>query len=189
MNRGSSNPDCGGTLISDRHVLTAAHCTSSGYWKRYDVIVGEHKVSPHSQHSTDGTRHRVCRFADHPSYDYISLDNDFSILHLEQPVEFGARAVPACLPPVSFKGDFLNGKSLTVSGWGKLTEGGTSPNVLHSVVVPGWTNAACNQRQFYDNQIMDSMLCAGQANGGIDACTGDSGGKKNDWFGIKISCL
>jgi len=150
--------------------LTAAHCTTRG--GSYDVIVGEHRVTS----SEDGTRHSVCRHVDHPSYNTNTLDSDFSILHLDQPVQLGARAVPACLPQSSFSGDYLDGKDLTVSGWGALSEGGGSPNVLHKVVVPGMTNTFCNQRQIYGGQISSNMLCAGQTSGNIDSCQGDSGG-------------
>jgi len=69
---------------------------------------------------------------------------------------------------------FLAGKTLTVSGWGALTEGGGSPTVLNSVDVPGMTNAQCNQ--YYPGSIGASELCAGQTSGGIDSCQGDSGG-------------
>jgi len=150
--------------------LTAAHCTTRG--GSYDVIVGEHRVTS----SEDGTRHSVCRHVDHPSYNTNTLDSDFSILHLDEPVQLGARAVPACLPQSSFSGDYLDGKDLTVSGWGALSEGGGSPNVLHKVVVPGMTNTFCNQRQIYGGQISSNMLCAGQTSGNIDSCQGDSGG-------------
>ena len=170
VSRGSNSPFCGGTLISDRHVLTAAHCTSGG--RQYDIIVGEHRITS----SSDGTRHSVCRFVDHPNYS--NLNNDFSILHLNTPVQIGTRAAPACLPATSMGGDFLAGKTLTVSGWGALSEGGGSPSVLHSVDVPGMTNTQCNQD--YPGSITSSMVCAGQANGGIDSCQGDSGGKQSD---------
>ena len=172
-------------MISDRHVLTAAHCTSDN--RNYDVIVGEHRITS----TEDGTRHSVCRYADHPSYNSQTIDNDFSILHLDQPVQLGARAVPACLPLSNFRGDYLDGKTLTVSGWGDLGTG-WFPEVLHSVDVPGMTNFQCNQlltqptsfptssTSFYDyedNMITDNMLCAGQPSGGVDSCQGDSGGK------------
>ena len=170
VSRGSSRPFCGGTLISDRHVLTAAHCTRRS--RSYDVIVGEHRVTS----SSDGTRHRVCRFVDHPNYG--NYNNDFSILHLQSPVKIGIRAIPACLPPPSMGGNFLAGKSMTVSGWGVTTQGGGSPTVLHSVNVPGITNAQCGRMY---NGIRNAMLCAGPANGGKDSCQGDSGGKHEEW--------
>ena len=155
-------------MITERHVLTAAHCTSG----TIDVMVGEHRITSGS----DATRHTTCRYVDHPSYNTRPrLNWDFAILHLNTPVQLGARANPVCLPQTSMNDAFLGGKRLTVSGWGKLSEGGDSPTVLHSVTLPGMTNSKCNQD--YPNSITSNMLCAGQPSGGIDACQGDSGGE------------
>ena len=168
---GGNRPFCGGTLIDAQHVLTAAHCTGSGA-SGMQVIVGEHKVTS----SSDGTRHSVCRVVNHPNYNSpVNLNNDFSILHLSTPVDIGPRAAPACLAQSSMGGDYLVGKTLTVSGWGALSEGKGGPSVLHSVGVPGITNAKCNKVY---GSIQPAMLCAGTAAGGIDSCQGDSGGKQ-----------
>ena len=105
------------------------------------------------------------------------MNNDFAIVHLKQPVQLNVRAVPACLPTAVHGNEFLAGKTMTVSGWGRLSSGGSIPTVLHSVVVPGITNTACKAR-YGNSRITTQMLCAGDvANGGIDSCQGDSGGK------------
>ena len=174
--KGRNQPFCGGTLISANHVLTAAHCTKSD---NFDIIVGEHSITD----SSDGTRHEICNIKIHPEYNSPTpYNNDFSIVTLRTPVSLGARAVPACLPDVSVAGDALAlaGTSLTVSGWGKLSEGGSNPNVLHEVAVSAITNSQCMNSYVgseIEGWITNSMICAGNIDQGkVDSCHGDSGG-------------
>jgi len=77
------------------------------------------------------------------------------------------------MPPAKFAGNYLAGKSLTVSGWGARSEGGRPPTTLHAVRVPGISNYQC--RRSY-RSITDAMICAGETRGGVDSCQGDSGG-------------
>jgi len=165
---GSDRTWCGGTLIGPNHVLTAAHCM--GY--DFEIIVGEHDINSQE----DGTRHTVCGTTSHPNYNSGTTNYDFAIVRLAEPVQLGVRAMPACLADSSMGDEALGGQTVTVSGWGTTSSGGSQATVLQSVNVPAMTNAECRDTSYGENQITDAMLCAGQAEGGIDSCQGDSGG-------------
>merc|ERR1719221_1286415 len=160
-----SHPWCGGTLISSQHVLTAAHCTDGSSPSSIAVLLGEHKIDD-SQYN----RVAISAITDHPGYNSGTLDSDFSILTLAEPVTFSNSISPACLPATTSK-DYA-GHVATVSDWGTLSSGGNQPTVLNDVDVTIQTNQACNDA--YGNQITDNMICA--ASPGKDSCQGDSGG-------------
>ena len=174
---------CGGTLLTDKHVLTAAHCTFDLNDKPFEasdirVVVAEH----HQSDTSDGVRHDISSYKNHPQYDASTIDNDFSVLHLASPVELGDRAIPACLPDLRFSGDKLVGKYVTVSGWGRLNiketinDDSDYPELLQSVDLPVLSQEDC--RELYGpSDITNSMMCAGYISGGMSACHRDSGGR------------
>ena len=147
--------------------MTAEHCS---IYPGDDAIVAEHDL----ENSSDGTRHKICRKVDHPRY-------DIAIVHLEEPVQMGPRAVHACLPTLKYAGDFLAGKLMTVSGWGNTNYTHINyPDKLQVVNVTGVTVDTC--RDLYEDPIgeyvTDGDMCAGDIiDGGEDSCQGDSGGR------------
>merc|ERR1712179_257618 len=150
----SSQPFCGGTLISGKDVLTAAHCTSGSTTAAY-VVLGEHRLG-----TNDGEKKvRVCGVKNHPNYNDRTVDYDFAILTLCETVDFTTDISPACLPSSS-SNNYDNRESV-VSGWGTLNSGGSTPDVLHDVTVNTMSNSQCtgSSTDYSSADITDRMIC------------------------------
>ena len=136
-----SNGYCGGSLISNQHVLTAAHCVVRGGQVRplniFAVDLGEHDYS-----DTSATRMSISEIIPYPKYMINDGgDDDIAVLKLSSPVTFSLNIGPVCLPAHTM-GNHA-GKDAVVTGWGG-TGTGLSP-VLKEANVTILTNKACNE--------------------------------------------
>jgi len=154
---------CGGQIIGNKWVLTAAHCVSSTNPTNEFVSVG-------SVRSDNGLRVRVVRTLRHPNYNPSTIDWDAALLELESELTFSPSVGPVKLAngPDDFTGD-----DSVITGWGSTTEGGPTTPTLREVTVPVISNTQCSN--YYDG-ITARMLCAYVDGGGKDSCQGDSGG-------------
>ncbi|GFX60017.1 clotting factor B [Trichonephila clavipes] len=129
--------------------------------------------------------HVVMYVLRHPSYQQRYYYHDIALLRLERPVVFNNYVMPVCLPSPSLPlmdDEDLEGKKVTVMGWGDESFGGKTSRVLKEASFPIVSRQSCNSSYFrvasnrFPRGIIASMLCAGAPNGGKDACQGDSGG-------------
>lgn len=68
----------------------------------------------------------------HPQYNFFTYEYDLALVRLESSLTFAAHISPICLPATD---DLLIGENATVTGWGRLSEGGTLPSVLQEVII------------------------------------------------------
>ncbi|XP_048488121.1 trypsin, alkaline B-like [Plutella xylostella] len=163
---------CGGTILNQDFVVSAAHCTDNNGAANHRVRAGS------AIRNSGGQLVYVSYYRNHPDYGKKEdFDCDITLIRLAKRLTFGASVQPA---PINAAGSEIpDGTAVVHAGWGDMEQGAMTPSLyLRDVTVYTINHAECVYRyEDYETHVTDNMICVGILDvGGKETCQGDSGG-------------
>ncbi|XP_016937311.3 trypsin-1 [Drosophila suzukii] len=159
---------CGGALISNNFVLTAAHCADLGGEPPSQVRLGGDNLT-----LAEGEDLPIRRVIVHPEYNANTAYNDIALLELE------TAAKPELKPTCIWAEKEIANSLVTAIGYGQTSFAGLSSAQLLKVPLKGVSNEECQVHYQVDQLaqgLLGTQMCAGDVSGERDTCQGDSGG-------------
>ena len=172
---------CGGSILSEDWIITAAHCVDNKAAGDVRVLAGTALLS-----SSVLSGRAIAEIVVHPSWNPATVENDLALLRLVSPLTWSSQVQPIALPEAGFVGGTIG----TISGWGFTCKVDPDliyypstcsdpnqpyPTQLHSAEVTIQTASSCRSA-LGTNFRSPGMLCASTPTFSADSCFGDSGG-------------
>jgi secreted trypsin-like serine protease len=175
---------CGGSLVTSRIVITAAHCVFGMSSSEVDVVLGRTTLS----HS-DGVEIPAQALSYRSNYNHPP---EFSNIPPRNDVGYVVLAQPSAQARIQIAGSgeeslWAPGATERITGWGCTSDpndlfgcpfsGNSGTDTLRHATVPIVSDSSCGSAGVYGGEFdASTMICAGFLSGGVDTCNGDSGG-------------
>ena len=164
---------CAGSLITNRFLLTAAHCFNRV--RPADILLVLGNIRSDGSSSPAQELRKIDAVYIREDFDEETYNNDIAVVSMERSVQFTAFIRPLCLPEIN---EDYAGSVGTIIGWGRLSHNGLLPDSLQESRVPILSQESCRyESNHVAEEITENMVCAGyRGEAATDACQGDSGG-------------
>lgn len=167
--QGTTLSICGGSIIANLYILTAAHCTRG--FTSFEIGFGSNLLNAPIVRMISSSK------LEHPNFNPTLLSNDISLIRLPATISFGASIQAIRLPSLSQANVTFVNYQMAVSGFGRTADNATQvSNVLNYVLMRVISNSECTAT-YGSTVIVNAVLCAkGWSSNNQNACLGDSGG-------------
>ncbi|XP_001605658.3 chymotrypsin-2 [Nasonia vitripennis] len=168
---------CGGSIVNERWILTAAHCLQGKDVKTVQVVVG---TTSRSQGS--GTAYQAEKLIYHQGYSTEKFQNDIGLVRVDRDIKFSEKVQPIEL---ARKDTIAVGESVVLSGWGRVA-GDNKPEKLQHILLKVYDLEKCKTKM--SHPVIETQICTfTKKSEGF--CKGDSGGPLVNKNGVQVGIV